>query len=714
MTVTAELRPHAVTAIRPAPAPARDFRLDIQGLRAIAVLLVVLYHAHVPGITGGYVGVDVFFVISGFLITAHILREVAETGRVALGAFYARRVRRLLPAALVVVLTTLVVARLWGPALQVRSTAWDALWTSGCALNVRLASEGVDYQQVSGPVSPFQHFWSLAVEEQFYLVWPLVILLTVLLARRFGRRALGAVLFVGVGGSLFLSATLTQSSAPLAYFSAQTRAWEFGVGALVALAAARMPRVPGSLRLLAAWTGLLLVVGSALVFDDSTAFPGIAALAPVLGCALVIAGGTGVAVRGGAGGLLGRRPLQLVGRVSYGWYLWHWPVLVLAALVLGQDFSWIRNVELSVLALWFAALTYVIVERPTQRGRLAPRRWLGRGVLMSTVAAGAALLVVATAPLIVGNGAFAAPLDLRTDPQSTLTAALTAASSNRAVPGNLTPTLEKANGDVPETESGCHLGFLQVDQGPCVFGDPQGSHTVVLFGDSHAQQWQGALDAAAKSKHWRLVSWTKAACPVAATTIVNPSLKRAYTECDTWRTATVARIRALKPDLVIVSQSDSVPGRTVSNDHWAAATLDTMRQLTAGGRHVEFLADTPYPRADVPTCVSEHLADVRTCQVVRAQAYHASALYTDRHRQVVATLEQARLSVVDPVGWICSGTTCPVIVGDTLVYRDDSHISNTYSTELAPLVAPLLTTTAPAVTTATAAPAITAPGSSTP
>lgn len=690
MTAVLDVRPSATAVTAARNVAARDFRLDIQGLRAVAVLLVVLYHAHVPGLTGGYVGVDVFFVISGFLITGHIVREIAEHGRLSLGAFYARRVRRLLPAALVVVLTTLVVARVWGPALQVRTTAWDALWTSGYALNVRLASEGVDYQQVSGPVSPFQHFWSLAVEEQFYLVWPLVVLVTVLVARRFGRRALTAVLAIGIGGSLFLSATLTQSSAPLAYFSAQTRAWEFGVGALVALAAARLPRVPVRLRAVAAWTGLALVVGCAFAYDDSTAFPGLAALVPVLGCALVIAGGTG---GGGTLPLLGRRPLQLVGRVSYGWYLWHWPVLVLAPLVLGQDFSWIRNVELSVLALWFAALTYVVVERPTQRVPLAPRRWLGRGLLMSAATAGAALLVVATAPLIAGNGAYAAPLKLRGDPAATLSAALTAASGNRAVPGNLTPTLEKAGADVPETESGCHLGFLQVEQGPCVYGDPAGKHTVVLFGDSHAQQWQGALDAAAKSRHWRLVSWTKAACPVAGTTIVNPSLKRDYTECDTWRTATIARIRALKPDLVIASQSDSVPGRTVSNGHWAATTLDTVQQLSAGGQRVEFLADTPYPKSDVPTCVSENLADVRACTVTRAQAYHASALYTDRHALVVSTLEQAKVPVVDPIDWICSGTSCPVVVGDTLVYRDDSHLSNTYSTELAPVLAPLLTTT---------------------
>jgi hypothetical protein len=530
------------------------------------------------------------------------------------------------------------------------------------------------------------------VEEQFYLVWPLVVLLTVLVTRRFGRRALGAVLVVGIGGSLYLSATLTQSSAPLAYFSAQTRAWEFGVGALVALSARRLVRLPDPARRLVAWCGLGMVVGSAVIFDDSTAFPGIAALAPVLGCALLIAGGTGRAAPGSVGLVLDRRPFQLVGRVSYGWYLWHWPVLVLAPLVLGQDFSWIRNVELSLLALWFAALTYLIVERPTQIGRFAPRRWMARGIGMTATTAGAALLVVATAPLVAGNGAAAAPLDLRSDATGTLATALTEASDNGAVPGNLTPTLERAGNDVPTTESGCHLGFLQVDQGPCVYGDPQGSRTVVLFGDSHAQQWQGAVDAAAKSQHWKLVSWTKAACPIAATTIVNPSLKRDYTECDTWRTATVARILALRPQLVIVSQSDSVPGRTVSNDHWASTTLDTVQELAAGGLRVQFLADTPYPKSDVPTCVSENLGDVRACQVRRGQAYHSSALYADRHALVVSTLTEARIRVVDPIDWICSATTCPVIVGDTLVYRDDSHLSNTYATTLAPLLEPLLRT----------------------
>ncbi|MFN8169860.1 MAG: acyltransferase family protein [Candidatus Nanopelagicales bacterium] len=669
----------------------RRFRPDIQGLRAIAVTLVVLYHAGVPGITGGYVGVDVFFVISGFLITGHLVREIDRTGRVRLGSFYARRVRRLLPAAVTVVVVTVLVARFWGPALQLRTTALDAVWTAGYALNVHLAAQGVDYLQADGPASPLQHFWSLAVEEQFYLVWPLLVLVAALVARFAGRWALTAVVGAVVASSLALSISLTGTAAPTAYFSALTRAWEFGIGALLALAVVLLARVPGALRSAATWVGLALVVGSALRFDDATPFPGSAALVPVLGTALVIAGGCGGAARGSTDVALGRRPVQWVGKVSYGWYLWHWPVLILAPAVVGMEFSWFRNVELSILALWFAVLTYLIVERPAQRSTLRTAPWLGRGALLSGAAALAAVGILVTAPAIAGNGAPAAPFGVASSDPRDLAPVLAAAARNPAVPGNLTPALDDAPRDVPVTESGCHLPFLAVQQGACEYGDPQGARTVVLFGDSHAQQWMGALDAEAKRLGWRLVSLTKAACPVADLTIASPVLKRDYTECTTWRDATIARIQDMAPDVVIVSQSDSVPGRLVSNQTWSEQTAATLEKLTQKGTRVEFLADTPYPKGDVPTCVADSLADVRACQVTRADAYHASALYTERHRMVSAAADEVGVGVVDPVSWLCSPTACPVVVGDTLVYRDDSHITNTYSTKLAPLFEPLLT-----------------------
>ena len=679
----------ATTVVTRGAARRAPKRRDIQGLRAVAVTLVVLYHAHVPGIPGGYVGVDVFFVISGFLITSQILREIDRTGHLSLAAFYGRRMRRLLPAALLVAVTTLVVARFWGPALQLTSTARDGLWTAGYAVNLHLAAERVNYLQSAGPASPFQHYWSLAVEEQFYLVWPPVILATVLLARRFARAALVSIVVAAVAGSLFLSISVTQEAQPLAYFCLQTRAWEFGVGAVVAVGVARLSVLPAAARAPASWIGLALIVGSAIVYDDNTPFPGSAALLPVIGCALVIAAGCGSHIPRGSGLVLERRPLQGIGKVSYSWYLWHWPMLLLVPAILGTTFSWVHNAELTVLALWLAALTYAIVERPTQRGEFRPRAWLARGLGLSALAAGAAVLVLVTAPAIAGNGAPAPALDLRLSGLEGLRSALTAASSSGSVPGNLTPALAQAADDVAVTEGGCHLDFLQFDQGACVYGDPAGSRTLVLFGDSHAQQWMGGLDHEAKLLHWKLVSWTKAACPVADVTLVNPTLKRTYTECDVWREATIQRINALQPALILVSQSDSVPGRLVSNGRWAVQTLKTLRRLQNPETRIVFVADTPYPSTDVPSCVSTHLADARACMVARNQAYHASTMYTARHLLVSSTLDEAGVHVVDPVDWLCSATACPVIVANTLVYRDDSHISNTYSTALAPILGSL-------------------------
>ena len=592
---------------------------------------------------------------------------------------------------MVVILVTLVVARLWGPPLQLRSTAWDAVWTAGYAVNIHFAADGVDYLTAADRPSPLQHFWSLAVEEQFYVVWPLLVLAASLLARRTRRWPVVLVVGAVVLGSLALSIMLTASSAPTAYFSAATRAWEFGLGGLVAVAAVRLQTLPRMLRAAATWLGLVLVVGSAVRFDETTPFPGSAALVPVVGTALVIAGGCGFATRGSTDALLARRPMQWIGRVSYGWYLWHWPVLILAPAVVGLEMSWVRNLELSVLALWFAVLTYVVVERPALRSALRPAVWFRRGVLLSGTAALAAGAVIVAGPTVAGDGADATPLALTTSDPAPLAKALTMAARNPAVPGNLTPALDAASRDVAVTESGCHLGFLQVEQGACEYGDPQGDRTVVLFGDSHAQQWMGGLDAEAKRRGWKVVSLTKAACPVADLTIVNPTLKRDYTECTTWREATLERIADLRPDVVLVSQSDSVPGRLVSNETWAdqtAVTLDAMQQK---GTRVEFLLDTPYPSGNVPSCVAEHLDDVRACQVTRDDAYHASDLYTERHEMVREAVDATGVGTVETASWLCSRDACPVIVGDQLVYRDDSHISNTYSTTLAPMLGPLLT-----------------------
>jgi peptidoglycan/LPS O-acetylase OafA/YrhL len=683
------------TALAPArvrvPAPRRPaaghgFRHDVQGLRAVAVLLVVLYHAGVPGITGGYVGVDVFFVISGYLITSLVLRQIASTGRLSLPDFYARRVRRLLPAAGVVIAVTLIAARLVGPSLQVVPTAWDAIWTSGYAINLRLGARGVDYLAASETASPLQHFWSLAVEEQFYLVWPLVLLGASLLAARTGRRAVpyvvAAVAVVGFAHSVHL----TQASAPTAYFATTARAWELAAGALVALAAPRLSSLPSSVRAASSWAGLALVVAGAVVLDDQTPFPGTAALLPVLGAALVIA--SAAQQPWSARWLLDRRPMQTIGALSYGWYLWHWPVLVLAPGGSEGSRPWIVGVALSLVALGLARLTYRYVEQPAMRGSLRTGAWLRRGLGISGVVVALALLLIVTAPPVVGRGAPAGPL--RVTGASSLESALERSARIRALPSDVVPSLDVARADRPASDGVCHRDFADTDVVPCVFGDPAGTRTVVLLGDSHAQQWLGALDSAARQQQWRVVPLTKAACPVADVAVVNPTLKREYTECSQWRSQALDAVVAMRPDLVLVSQSDSVPGASFDNGLWAQRTVVTLERLRSQGLRVAFLRDTPFPRGDVPACVEQHLDDVRACGVARADAYHASEVFAERHRLVDAAVEAAGIRSVEPAPWLCTSTFCPVVVGDELVYRDDSHVTDTYSRTLAPMLAPLL------------------------
>ncbi len=669
-------------SLKPAAAGPRRFRPDIQGLRAIAVTLVVLYHAGVPHITGGYVGVDVFFVISGFLITGQLVREVGKHGGISLRNFYAGRVRRLLPPAAIVVVVTVLAARLWDSIFQVKSVATDALFTTFYALNYRLAAQGVDYQNAAGPVSPLQHMWSLAVEEQFYLAWPLIIMGCVLLGRRRMRWPLlvtSCVVVIAV--SLYLSAVVTKSDPPYAYFSIHTRAWELAVGALVALAANRLSRVPAWIAASASWVGVAAVVGSAFYYTNLTPFPGTAALLPTLATALIIAAGCR-ASRGSVEALLDRRPMQGIGRVSYGWYLWHWPLLVMIPLMAGRELGWGINVEISALALWLAVLTHHLVENPSIRSRLRKPQWLVAGTGLTGATAAVAGVVVFTLPSLVGGGAPAATLNLSKADTGLVHAALVSGLQVVDAPSNLQPAVTTAGADVPASSSdGCHADYATITQGACVFGDPAGKHTLVLFGDSHAQQWLPGLDREARLKHWKVVAWTKSACPIADVKVTNKALGRDYTECYAWRSQTVAKIVKLAPDEVLVSQSDTVAGGQVSDVNWGEGTVAGLAPLTAAHLPIAYMLDTPYPNGSVPECVASHLSNVGACNIGRSNAYLAPG----RLPALAAALAAARITAVNPVDWFCTTQGCPAVVGDILVYRDGSHMTAHYSRWLAPM-----------------------------
>ncbi len=401
----------------------RKFRPDVQGLRSIAVLLVVLYHCGVPRLGGGYVGVDVFFVISGFLITRQLLTEHRRAGRVSLSGFYARRIKRLLPAALTVILVTEVAARLWGPPLQAVATAKDSIFSTFYLMNYHLAAEGVDYQNAGGPVSPLQHFWSLAVEEQFYIFWPLAILAVGIFFRRRMGRALGIFAAAAVTASFLISMATTEHDATLAYFAIQTRAWELGAGALIAIATPVLLRLPELAAAAAGWCGLMMIVASAFLFTTSTPFPGSAAALPVTGAALVITAGL-TAHRGGAELALRGPGAQFVGRMSYGWYLWHWPLIVLVPAIAGVSFGWGANLAVALLGLGLAVVTNVLIEQRVAASRFGRRRWFLIGGAMSAAVAAVAVLIIVLPPAPLANSGPADALDLRQSGSAEMSAML--------------------------------------------------------------------------------------------------------------------------------------------------------------------------------------------------------------------------------------------------------------------------------------------------
>ena len=672
------------TAVATGP---RRWRPDIQGLRAIAVTLVVLYHAQVPHLTGGYVGVDVFFVISGFLITGQLVREAEHSGRVRLVRFYVGRIRRLLPAAALVTVVTLLAARKYMSIFQVQSIIKDALATAVYGINYRLAAAGVNYQQATSTPSPLQHFWSLAVEEQFYIAWPMIVVLCAVIWRRRLRVVLTVVTAITLAVSLYFSITLTKSDPPMAYFAIHTRAWELGIGALIAICMPALTRLPRAVSALASWIGVAGIVYSAFHDNDATPFPGSAALLPVLATALVIiAGSQPQAVRWGAESLLRLPPMQKLGQLSYPWYLWHWPMLIIVPIAYGYDFNWKLNLQLVALSLWFALLTQHLIERTTQRGALKVFRWSGVGFACAASIVACALFVSNSLPnLNVGNGH---PVVVGEANSRTLQTQLGNALGIIKMPLNLTPALPQAAHDVPVSDhDGCHADFLVIKQPACVFGDPHGVHTLVLTGDSHAQQWLPALDQEGKALHWKVVSWTKAACPFADVHVNNDSLHREFSECDTWRTITIARIKALDPDIVVVSQSDNVPGTQFSNKTWADATATSMVALNRAGLKSVYVMDTPIPQGSGPDCIASHISNVTKC--IRNRNGDSIYAYAGRHEAVQQALTSVNVATVDPVNWLCAPTKCPMIVHNILVYRDASHMSATYSKFLAPMTAPL-------------------------
>ena len=672
------------------------YRPEIDGVRALAVVTVVAYHAGVPGFGGGFVGVDVFFVISGFLITGLLAGEVERSGRLSVAGFYGRRARRLLPVAAVVTMATVVVGWWVLSPLDRGDLSADALATSTYTINLRLAAQQYDYLRADLFPSAFQQFWSLAVEEQFYLVWPLV-LWAVLRGAAAGRRAALAVAGL-VAASFVVSLRWTESAPEWAFFSLPARAWQLGLGALLALGWSRVERVDERIRTVAQILGLVAIAVAVVGLSSGRAWPGWWALLPTVATLLVLVGPPA----GQAAVRLGAAPLRWVGVRSYSWYLWHWPAMVFAAAALDRDVGGWPAVVAGVATLAMAHVTYTWVEQPVRRAPAlvaSPRTSVALGLAVTVVLAGSFAVLHVTRADVLGpgdsvadGGDGAAPIDA---------VRLDAAASTTQVPANLTPGLDAARDDAPSVfADGCNgdLGETPVDAArveACTYGAADPDRTVVLLGDSHAAQWQPALAALAADAGVRLVVLTKSACPIADLTVDNRLLGRAYTECDTWRDDAIAFLGELRADLAVVTSTSHYdarapddPGGEADAADWTAALTRTLGAVAATTPTV-FLGDTPYPAGDVPACLAEHLTEATACTLDRGQVPF------DYARVEAQAASDAGVPLVPTVDLVCGLQRCPVIVGRYLVYRDASHLATPYVERLAPQLGALLDAAAP-------------------
>jgi len=607
--------------------------LQIQGLRAFAAIVVVFFHARM--VPGGFIGVDIFYVISGYLITGLILRELDSTGRLNLAAFYQRRIKRLLPTSVFVLFVTALVGWLVLPVITRDALGRDLFAAAAYVSNYLFAWWQNDYQNLDATPSPFIHYWSLAVEEQFYLLWPIFM---ILLARK-SRRAILTGISVVTALSLLLSIYEVNQNPIWAFYSLPTRAWELGIGALLLFVPAKLV----NFRMLP-WIGCLALAAASLRFNDNTAFPGLNALLPVLGTALLIAS---IPVWPPLfNDLSNNRLAQWLGKISYPLYLWHWPALVLPSSALGRSLHSYERLICIAVTIAMAHFTNLYIEERFRHFKIPAKRLylLAVSTTLASLFAGFVIAQSATST-ITTHGAITYTFDLKE------------IVMKPAVYGD-----------------GCHVNYGESKSGTCTYGDLNGLSTIVLYGDSHAAQWFPATEKLATQKGFKLVSLTKSACP--SVEVSRPD-KGAFKnrDCDAWRKNSIARIKKIHPDAVIVSSFQYYAPGTGSKDRnlwWSDGQQKLLASLSGSSQHLVYISDTPHPTRDIPSCISS--GKISRCN--------------GSSRSEVSVVQG--FQVIDPTPWLCN-SQCPAIKGSTVTYRDASHISVAMSLKLAPQLLTALT-----------------------
>ena len=607
--------------------------LQIQGLRALAALLVTIFHARL--LPGGFIGVDIFYVISGFLITGLILREIESTGKLDLQSFYQRRIKRLLPTSVFVLFVTAIVGMFVLPVITRDALGRDLFAAATYISNYLFAWWENDYQNLDATPSPFIHYWSLAVEEQFYVVWPVFILFL----SRYGKRAIFRGIAVTTFLSLLLSIYQTQTSPIWAFYSLPTRAWELGFGALLLF----VPETFWKNRFIP-WFGVIGIAIASFRFDENTAFPGINALLPVVSTAVLI-GSIAIWPRA-FNDLSNNRISQWLGAISYPLYLWHWPALVLPSSALGRPLRIRERLFCIVLTIVLAHFTSKYIEQPIRHKKISGKK------IYTFFAATTAVSLIAG--LVIS---------------STSSSMITVKGTNYKF--NLVDVMQKpaVYGD------NCHSNYGETESGECTYGDLNSATTIVLYGDSHAAQWFPALEQLANEKGFKLVSLTKSACP---SVDVPRADQGAYKNihCEKWRENSVKRIKEIKPAAVILSsyQHFSPPSRFSDVDKWwTDGQKRLLSSLSGSSDHLIYISDTPRPKRDIPNCLASR--DVKSCNTTERTPV-----------KVIRGFE-----IIDPAPWMCT-SICPAIQDGYVVYRDASHISVAAALALKPQLEAALVT----------------------
>ena len=648
------------------------FRPDIEGLRAVAILLVVLYHAGWRWASSGFLGVDVFFVLSGFLISGLLLDEITATGRVSLTRFWARRARRLLPAATLVTLVVLVLNAALLSLFDQISFAATARAFAVYVSNVLFAMRSTDYFGGAAVRDPLLHSWSLSVEEQFYLFFAPLMLALAAWSRASGpevmRRRFLQLVVLGSVASFIGCLFLVRRYPVIAFYALPSRAWEFGLGALAVVAARRIGKLGhGTLEIMSIM-GLLAMLGAASFVKEGSVAPlGITTLLPALGTLALILGGAGARPTL-VGRALATAPMRLVGRLSYSWYLWHWPMLVYLRDRVPSP-SLRLSVGVALLSLVPAAITYKLIESPIRFSKGLQSR--ARQVVLGAVGLALFTALAATAASWYARHTLASP------------------RYRNVLAARIQPATYA---------NGCQVSLTAVVSPPCEFGPGTNDTTLVLFGDSHAAQWFPAFDSLATLRGWKLVNLTKRGCPSISTTVFNPRLERAYTECDTWRTYAIKRIVTLRPTIIVVTNARSynvvVGGATPHTDSsdvarraWHDGMIETLRALEPSQARRVVIEDTPQPKTDVPTCLVKHIDNPDRCASTTERATNPVATNAE-HEAVLSIPGVAWVSMNDAV---CAAGSCPAIQDGLVRYQDASHLSVRFTRSLVPALSTALT-----------------------